>query len=566
MKNTIYYAAVLLAWLAGIQQPCAQPSRGAEIPWITYEAEDMRTTGTVRGPKSDASLYAGESSGQKYVELAAAGQFVEFTARKVANTMVVRYCLPDAPDGGGREATLSLYQNGRFIQKIPVTSKYSWLYGSVPFTNNPLAGKPRNFYDEVRLKDLAIAAGDVLRLEMDRTDGVRFCLIDLVDLESVAPPPAAPAHSLSVFDFGATGQGKTDDTRALKACIAAAHAQGKSVWVPPGTYKITSDINLPAGITIQGAGMWHTTFVGDAELYANVHRRIRFRGLGSDIHLADFALIGKLNYRNNQEENDGIYGTFGVNSTVTRVWVEHTKAGMWVVNSSNLVVAGCRFRDTLADGVNFCVGMCHSVIQNCTARGTGDDCFALWPTTYVPQTFAPGWNVIRHCTGQLPFLGNGATIYGGANNGIEDCRFTDIPYGCGILISTTFLTANPGKNIDNNFSGTSLVQNCDLLRSSTAGLQFCLNRRSIAGVVVRNLDITDLPTNGLSIIEPGGKNAELKLSNTRIENVRFPNFERGGPGRHGLWIRSDARGSVTVVGSKVPECQNDSPNFTINWE
>ena len=67
----------------------------------------------------------------KCVRLAAAGQYLEFTAKAVANAMVVRYSLPDAPDGGGIDATLSLYQNGKFLRKLPVTSKYTWLVRQV---------------------------------------------------------------------------------------------------------------------------------------------------------------------------------------------------------------------------------------------------------------------------------------------------------------------------------------------------------------------------------------------------------------------------------------------------
>ncbi len=102
--------------------------------------------------------------------------------------------------------------------------------------------------------------------------------------------------------------------------------------------------------------MWHTTLVGDDEQYTNSNRRVRFNGKGSNIHISDFAIIGKLNYRNDSEPNDGFGDSFGADSTISRIWVEHTKTGVWVNNSSNLVVEGCRFRNTIADGLNFCVG------------------------------------------------------------------------------------------------------------------------------------------------------------------------------------------------------------------
>ena len=94
-------------------------------------------------------------------------------------------------NGGGINSTLSLYQNGKFIKKLPVTSRYSWLYGKYPFTNDPKAGKPRDFYDEVRLKDMVFAKGDVIRLQKAEADAP-YCIVDLVDLEEVARAAGLP--------------------------------------------------------------------------------------------------------------------------------------------------------------------------------------------------------------------------------------------------------------------------------------------------------------------------------------------------------------------------------------
>jgi len=551
---------------------CAHAYRGADVPWTIYEAENMKTTGTeLSGMKSGTNTVAWEASGQKCVQLAAAGQYVEFTARASANAIVVRYSLPDAPAGGGIDSTINLFKNGKFLRKIPVTSRYSYLYGHYPFTNNPAAGIPRNFYDEVRVKDLSVKKGDALRLQKGKNDSAPFCVIDLVDLENVAPPLAAPINSLSILDFDASGNGQTDDTAALRKCLAAARGQNKIVWVPAGNYKITGDINLPSHSTIQGAGMWQTAFVGDAALYnLKVHGRVRFEGRGDDIHLADFAIIGRLNYRNDSEENDGITGFFGAGSGIARLWIEHTKTGLWLMNSSNLVVDSCRLRDTLADGINFCVGMRNSIIENCATRGTGDDCFAMWPAVFLPQQFSPGFNVIRHCTGQLPFLANGGALYGGQGNRIEDSRFTDISYGCGILISTTFPVAN--EKVDNNFSGTTMVENCDLIRCGgmdhewgwRAALQLCLDGNSISGIALRDLNIAGSISDGLSIIGPRKKDRrEGTLSNAVIKDVNIPNYGLEAKGRHGLWIAGNVHGSLAIADSKIVEIKNSSADFTI---
>jgi len=547
---------------------------GADTPWTTYQAEAMMTNGLVMGPQYTAHHVETEASGQMCVMLADVGGFVEFAAAAEANALVVRYSLPDSKEGAGVESALTLFVNGRQVRELALSSRYSRLYGNYPFTNNPADGKDRNFYDEIRVKDLQISRNDVIRLQKDAPDGF-YCIVDLVDLENVPAPLAAPANSLSVLDFGAGGEGKTDDTVSLKNCIAEAKKQGKIVWVPAGDYKVTGDILPPSSVTIQGAGMWHTTFVGDPNLYSKADRRVRFKLSGRQIHLADFAIIGKLNYRNDDETNDGIMGAGCSDSTVSRIWVEHTKVGAWIYCGTNLLIDGCRFRNLLADGVNLCVGTSETVVQNCSARGTGDDCFAMWPAVtdrgFVEQSPRPGNNVFRHCTGQLPFLANGGAIYGGMNNRIEQCLFTDISTGCGILLSSTFPTSDENRKIDNNFSGTTVVRNCELVRcggddhdsSWRAALQLCVDRRSISGLLLRQITIRDSISDGLSVVAPGSAKGEGTLSNTRLEQVNISNSGIGAPARHDLWIRADAVGGLTVANSNIVDIKNDSVNFTV---
>lgn len=546
---------------------------GTTVPWKTYVAAEMKTTGTLLGPKYAANVVEMESSGQRCVKLGSAGEYVEFTVASPANAMVLRYCLPDSADGQGLDSSLTVYQNGKLLRIVPLTSKYAWLYGNYPFTNDPNSGKPRNFYDDVRLNGFTFKKGDVVRLQKN-ADDIPYCIIDLVDLENVAPPLARPTNSLSVMDFGAGGAGRGDDTEALRRCVAEAARLRKIAWVPAGDYKLTGDIVVPSDVTIQGAGMWHTTFVGDEELYNRADRRLRFKLSGRNSHLADFALLGKLRYRNDSEQNDGIFGAHAKDCTMSRLWIEHTKAGMWFYVCDHMVVDGCRFRNTLADGLNFCVDVRNSVVQNSTARNTGDDCFAIWPAVsdqgFTQANHLPGNNVIRRCTGEMPFLANGGAIYGGADNRIEDCLFSDIASGCGILLSTTFPTADETLKQDNNFSGTTIVQNCELLRCGgfdhgwgwRGALQLCLDRRSISGLRISEMRIQDSLSDGISIVAPGSKKGQGTLSGVRLERLLVPNAGIGKQGR-GLWVRDDVFGSLTLTDSKIVDIQNNSANFEI---
>jgi hypothetical protein len=565
---------ILLAFSTSIC--AAQEKRGASIPWKTYEAEHMHTTGMVMGPKYDPYQVETESSGQKCVKMEANGQYIEFVATINAKSIVMRYSLPDNANGSGTKCTLGVYKNGKLVQQHKISSHYSWLYGRYPFTKDPAAGRPRHFYDELRLTGFKIHKGDLIRIQRDedRDDDAGYCIIDLVDLEDPAPPLKAPVNSFSIADKSFLGDHFTDDyTEAFKNCIAKAVETGKTVWIPAGTFKITGDIILPANVTVQGAGMWYTQLVGDDSLYSDANRRVRLKGDGGNIHLADFAIIGKLNYRRDNESNDGIVGSFGINSTISRIWIEHTKVGMWIQNSLNLKITECRMRNTMADGINFCVGMAHSTIENCTARGAGDDCFAIWPAVSqtIKQEFSPGHNLVIHCSGALSYLANGAAIYGGDSNEVRECSFSDISQGSAILVSTTFPTESKDKSIDNNFSGTTIIKDCDIETSGgfdhewdwRAAIEICLDKRSIAGMQISNVNIENSLSNGLSVIAKNEPGKIGVLSDAILQNVTISNNGIGAQGKHGLFISSGAHGSLVTKNSNISDIKNESESFTI---
>lgn len=63
-------------------------------------------------------------------------------------------------------------------------------------------------------------------------------------------------ETISVKDFGAVGDGTTDDTTAIQATINAVNAltMNGAVYLPTGTYKISTSLNVPYGVSIYGDG------------------------------------------------------------------------------------------------------------------------------------------------------------------------------------------------------------------------------------------------------------------------------------------------------------------------
>jgi hypothetical protein len=542
--------ALLVVFLAA-QGAAAAP--GAVVPWTTYEAETMTYSGTLLGPSYAQNTVEGEACDRMCVKLTDTGHYVALRAQQAANAIVVRYSMPDSAAGGGFDATISLYTNGVYVQKLPVTSKYSWLYGAFPWTNSPTAGSPRNFYDELRLAGLRINSNDTIRIQKNADDTAAYYVIDLIDTESVAAPLSQPGGSRSVMSYGAVGNGIADDTAAIRNALVG----GGVVWFPSGSYLVSSYIDVPSTATIQGAGMWHTTFVGSPTAYTNANGRVRFSGMGSNIHFVDFAIIGRLTYRNDTESNDGFSERFGTNSSITRVWVEHTKTGAWIANSMGMLIRDCRFRNVIADALNLCVGVRASVVSNCTARGAGDDCFAIWPATYIGATYKPGLNLFTQCTGLAPFAGNGGTIYGGEGNAIDNCLFADVPYGCGVLLSGTFPV---GTNV---FSGTTLVQHSDLIRCGgdfyLPALKLMVENQAITNVSINNLTIMDSRSHAIGV-------EREKTAGATLSGIVVSNWGVGVAGCYALWAGASATGVVNVSDSTIGDYANYSSGLPLEFD
>ncbi|MFI6600030.1 CBM35 domain-containing protein [Nonomuraea sp. NPDC050536] len=78
-----------------------------------------------------------------------------------------------------------------------------------------------------------------------------FAAATLVAL-SMAAPPAGAAATFNVKDYGATGNGSSNDTAAINSAItAAANAGGGIVEFPAGTYKSANSIHMKSNVTIQ---------------------------------------------------------------------------------------------------------------------------------------------------------------------------------------------------------------------------------------------------------------------------------------------------------------------------
>ncbi len=516
--------------------------RGATVSYTSYEAEDSESNGTIIKPSRKFRSIASEASGRQAVSLNESGDFVEFSLAKPANSLVLRYSIPDSADGKGADETLSLYVDGVFKQTLRLTSKYAWEYGSYPWSNDPRQGSGHRFFDEIHALIGDVPAGAVIKLQKDAGDRAESYVIDLVEMEQVEDAYGMPAEGfLSVTDFGAVPNDGMDDTAAFKDALTASVNQGKGVWFPEGSFDFGDELLDLESAVIRGAGMWHTTLNG-----------AKFFGHGGKVEVYDLLIDGGINVRDDEAVTNAFHGAFGPGSVIQHVWIEHTKAGLWLTQTAGetartngLYMMGLRIRNLMADGINFAVGTGNSMMEQSDIRYPGDDGIAMWSFTDPKLGDVNGAertpsvnNTARFNTVSLPWLADNIVVFGGRDNKIQDNLVKEtVTNGAGIAVSTRF-NAEP-------FEGTTVVERNTLIRTGSYDSGYSVSLGALwvfAGesnmngkIVVRDNVAKDSTYSGLIL------HGDFAMNDVLLQNLVID-----GAGTHGVDVTPNLKGSATV--------------------
>lgn len=560
----------------------ADQAIGARTPFVTIEAE----TGSLGGGAAIRSFTPGmpvpsvatlelEASGYAFVELKATGDSVTMVndTGVTANTIVVRASIPDAPAGGGITATLDLYVDGAFRQAITLSSRQMWTYmNSTTTPDDPNGGgMPYHFYNEfpVWVAGSPIAPGSTITLRKGSANTASVYDIDCVDLENVPPPRPQPVNSLSVIAYGADPAFVNDSTIAIQNAVNDARTQGKSVWLPPGKYKTNSLAATPldfTGVTVNGAGMWHSIIHRDVPLPPPVSPWRSYVLVGSGTTLTDVQIDSSGIWRGPGGAGGDDYGILAEGAggwLIDRVWTRHCNAN-WL-SGSNATVQNSRTGDSWADGFNLNNSNHPSpdllgdnlTVRNCFARGTGDDAFATFSDSGASGTNGQmtGATIVNN-TAVAPWWANGIRVAGGQNVHVHNNLVHSVSSNGAMTIGVFGNTGHPLESC--TVSGNVLFGG-----GGWNGIQHGVHIGSPASTSFFPAAYTNVRV--INNVLRGALRAGLVIDKI-YENVTLLNNLVDHPAEQGIWITSGVTGTGELTQNTVRNLlpgqvpyENDSP-------
>lgn len=261
---------------------------------------------------------------------------------------------------------------------------------------------------------------------------------------------------VSAKDFGAVGNGTTDDTAAIQAAIDSLSATGGTVYLPTGTYKVASKISWTSNnITLLGAGVGATTLstfiaVGDVIAIGSSSVGVSGGGISSLNIIADTT----------QVSGAGVHLTDCYN-----------------VRISDVVIGYGLYTGVTIDGGagQFINSIDNFVISDCTQG------ILIGETGAAPQDIFISDGVIGGCTSAGILIKNGSGIYGSELD---------------VISSATGISTYPnsGQTVVNLFFTDVLCDTC-----TTTGWGFFTNGGRVEQVNMSNCWGSSCTQNGMTI-------------------------------------------------------------------
>lgn len=218
-----------------------------------------------------------------------------------------------------------------------------------------------------------------------------------------------PPNSINVRDYGAKGDGSSDDQAAIQSAIDAAQKSGQTVWFPPGTYNHSNVLNA-SGVNIQGSGsgtVLHATNPDEEAIK-----------LGSNSSISNLTTSVSAGSRDSQPDQAAIDVTgSGVSvSNVTTLGAESN--GIRLDGASGAKISNNLVEGSNADGIALMNGSTNNMISGNEVYQAGDDSFS--DDSYTFDGKQDSGNVFSHDLSLDNSYGRSFALMGATGDTIED--------------------------------------------------------------------------------------------------------------------------------------------------
>lgn len=539
-------------------------------PYLRYEAQQGMCQ-SVGGEFIKADPYsqdqlASEASALEALSLTGKGSMVGWVLDEDANALTVRFSLPDSDTGQGTRQTVEIYDNDTKIADLELDSYWAWQYttkanvGEKYPDNTPSDSKfARMRFDEASLLlPVTVEKGHMLKI-VKASDAPDPVTIDFVEAEYDSGP-------LLFEDIEADNKIEfTGSARALTTFVLT--HPGMTIYIPAGVYDIDEMLVINGdGTRLVGAGMWHTTLYFSAPPDSRARysdRGIKCSANNCGVSHMSLRSASNVRYYNNNPSyqiGKGFMGSWGSNSTIDHVRVDHFECGAWIADyegnsSRGLRVTHCRFRNNYADGINLCSGTQGAVVSHCSFRNNGDDDQAVWSTGNWSKN-----NEYAYNTAENNWRASSLGFFGGEGNHARNIAIFDA-MECGARINGTFQGMGFGQ-AQSSFEEISIYRSgC---KKATTGVQgdFWGNANpalwvmggyfyEVKNVLLSKIDIYDSRFEGVRVQSDSGR----AVNSLTMEDIHVDGVSDGG---RAFTFYTGLRGSGT--GSRLSYANCDSPD------
>jgi hypothetical protein len=327
-----------------------------------------------------------------------------------------------------------------------------------------------------------------------------------------------PSNVVSVKDFGARGDGTSDDSATIERAIRSLR-NGGIVAFPPGTYVQSRSIRVESrNVIIWGA---------DAQLHASNPLDQALGLIGDGSAVVGLTFTARTLVRATDLPQTRIVLAGRGNLVVNNIIDGASAAGIMVFGGREFKIEGNTVRNTLADGIHITNGAYGGVVAHNVVRASQDDMIAV--VSYGRGQAVHDILIAHNDVAGNPW-GRGIAVVGGRDVTVSDNMIRDVVAGAGVLIAREGFWNTKGSSnivIERNLLEQIQTQGNVLggrPRNRQGAIEVFSDGKGDAELAVRTLLIRENEIRG-SLAEGVrmiGNVCQIELANNRFDGIGGP--------------------------------------------